>query len=568
MSVLRNLQFQLLSGFIAVAALLIALLFYNNNYAMNAVRSQVANANQTSIMTYVSEMDKELEEINNYLYGLVMQDNDVFTFWARRDQDDYYFAKQRLKEKLIIQLEMRRRVGGFFIYSKQRDDLLCYARQSQLVFETEIRKELQKPDPDTSLWYPMTIDGGSYFIRIVKFNNDVYVGAAIEAKQLAGSMPLWDPALKEGINLVDDQWNMVIATGFPASSLQAIQQKTATLDSFQTVDDKLARYSFMVIGKTLRLARFSVIYTIQEKSLLAGLLKYKQLIYVIEGMVLSLFILYLLFLRKLMLKPIQRLARGMLKIKKGNWEFRLPETSLSKEFELLNSTFNEMAAEITRLKEDVFVKQLQAQKARLDLLQSQINPHFFMNSLNIVYSLAGLNETKLVRKLVQHIVDFLRFTMQNNREWITVKQEIDHIRNYLEIHKLRFPRNLTYFIDTEDQLESILIPPLIIQPFVENCIKHGFFQEHRSFHIEIIVRMAEKGGLELTVKDNGNGFSQEQLARWRGSVDLPNKHIGIRNVMERLSIAYNGKALLSFDNAIGGGAVVAIGLPLSSKEAI
>ncbi|KIL40738.1 hypothetical protein SD70_11745 [Gordoniibacillus kamchatkensis] len=191
-----------------------------------------------------------------------------------------------------------------------------------------------------------------------------------------------------------------------------------------------------------------------------------------------------------------------------------------------------------------------------------------MNSLNIVYSLAGLNETKLVRKLVQHIVEFLRFTMQNNREWITVKQEIDHIRNYLEIHKLRFPHNLTYFIDTEDQLESILIPPLIIQPFVENCIKHGFFQEHRSFHIEIIVRMAEKGGLELTVKDNGNGFSQEQLARWRGSADLPDKHIGIRNVMERLLIAYNGKALLRFDNAIGGGAVVAIGLPFSSKEAV
>lgn len=568
MSVLRNLQFQLLSGFIAVAALLIALLFYNNNYAMNVVRSQVANANQTSIMTYVSGMDKELEEINNYLYGLVIQDNDVFTFWAQRDQDEYYFAKQRLKEKLTIQLEMRGRVGGFFIYSKQRDDLLCYARQSQLVFETEIRKELQKPNPDTSLWYPMAIDGGSYFIRIVKFNNNVYVGAAIEAKQLAGSMPLWDPALKEGINLVDNQWNMVIPTGFPASSLQAIQQKAATLDSFQTVDDKMARYSFMVIGKTPRLARFSVIYTIQEKSLLADLLKYKQLIYVIEGMVLSLFIIYLLFLRKLMLKPIQRLTKGMLKIKKGNWEYRLPETSLSKEFELLNSTFNEMAAEITRLKEDVFVRQLQAQKARLDLLQSQINPHFFMNSLNIVYSLAGLNETKLIRKLVQHIVEFLRFTMQNNREWITVKQEIDHIRNYLEIHKLRFPHNLTYFIDTEDQLESILIPPLIIQPFVENCIKHGFFQEHRSFHIEIIVRATEKGVLELTVRDNGNGFSQEQLARWRGSVDLPDKHIGIRNVMERLSIAYNGKALLRFDNAIGGGAVVAIGLPFSSKEAV
>ena len=274
------------------------------------------------------------------------------------------------------------------------------------------------------------------------------------------------------------------------------------------------------------------------------------------------FIIYLVFLRKIIIKPIERLITAMWKVSRGK-EVKIDENS-SREFNLLFNSFNNMVFELNYLKVDYYEEKLKLQEAELNYLQSQIKPHFFLNLLNIIYNLATLKDYENIAKMTLYLGSYFQFIINNEKKLVTLNEEINHITNYLEIQCLRLLEQFNYQIIVEDELKSALIPPLTIQPFVENSIIHGMkniTQKIKKYNIRIIISLNIEGFLEIEIIDNGRGFPLEKLKYFQQRKFGNSNHIGIWNVYKRLKLNFGKEAELKFFNSEPGGAIVKIIIP-------
>lgn len=258
----RSLSFQLLSGFILFAALLIVLLIAGNNYAIQVVRSQVSDANRGLLDMYTAEMERQFEEVNNYLYGLVIQDPDVQTMLLDNDPGEYYFAKQRMIGKFNVQMNIMRAVGAFIVYRKPGDDLIDITRSPipAAAFDGTVRRLTREGDLDTRTWFPVEVEGRFYFLRLVGLNEQIYVGSVIGADTLTAAMPMWSESRPQGLNLLGEDGALLAGTGMPAASTQAVAKSTASKGTFRTVRDPATGASLLAVGRKLETARATVYY--------------------------------------------------------------------------------------------------------------------------------------------------------------------------------------------------------------------------------------------------------------------------------------------------------------------
>jgi len=244
--------------------------------------------------------------------------------------------------------------------------------------------------------------------------------------------------------------------------------------------------------------------------------------------------------------------------------------AVSDEFRLMNHTFNRMIEEIRHLKIDVYEEKLNHQKAELKQLQLQINPHFFLNSLNIIYNLATVRDYAIIQEMTKCLVAYFRFIFQSDAFYVLLRDELSHTRNYLRIQQLRFPQRLTFRIDVDDDALNCPIPPLVVQNVVENSIKHAFNLDDM-LDIRIRVSAAGTGSerrLLVRIADNGPGFPPEVLDLLRQDRDLVQDEggrIGIWNLRRRLRLLYPSGYRLTFENGAEGGAVVTMELAIGNE---
>jgi sensor histidine kinase YesM len=193
-----------------------------------------------------------------------------------------------------------------------------------------------------------------------------------------------------------------------------------------------------------------------------------------------------------------------------------------------------------------------AVRREMDFLQAQITPHFLYNSLNALVGLSYKDVNKL-RETIQHLTVYLRakFTFVFQSETVPLERELELVRAYLAIEQLRFGQRLKVKYSIDEKAQSLL-PPLILQPIVENAVRHGIGQKPEGGTVHLIVRRSEHG-LEITVEDDGVGMDEQTL------VMLENGHaagIGIGNVNRRLQMKYGRK--LDISSRVGAGTQITI----------
>ncbi len=203
-------------------------------------------------------------------------------------------------------------------------------------------------------------------------------------------------------------------------------------------------------------------------------------------------------------------------------------------------------------------------KAELKALQSQINPHFLFNAINTIVCLVRTQPDD-ARRLLIHLGNYFRNNLQANNNEVDLHKEIETIKSYLEIEKERFGGKLNIVYDIPEQVECSL-PPLLLQPIVENAVKHGIFEKVEGGTVEIIV-LDDETETELIVKDNGLGMSQEFLA---SLLDDRNNStgIGLKNVNNRLKNKYGRDYGLIIKSQLGYGTTVTMRIPKKSKEVV
>ncbi|MDR7857455.1 LytS/YhcK type 5TM receptor domain-containing protein [Tissierella sp.] len=201
-------------------------------------------------------------------------------------------------------------------------------------------------------------------------------------------------------------------------------------------------------------------------------------------------------------------------------------------------------------------KQLLA-KAELKALQSQINPHFLFNSINTIVSCTEL-EPKKAKDLLLHLGACFRKNLQQGLEEVNLFEEIEHIKSYLEIEKARFGQKLEVIFDIPDNLECYL-PPLMLQPIVENAINHGIFEKLEGGIVKIKA-IDENETTVLSVEDNGVGIKEEILSNLLNN-NKNNDSIGLVNVNNRLKNKYGDRYGLEINSQYYEGTTVTMKIP-------
>lgn len=266
--------------------------------------------------------------------------------------------------------------------------------------------------------------------------------------------------------------------------------------------------------------------------------------------------------------PIRKLSEVTDQVAKGDLTVRSDVRS-GAEVSVLNDSLNTMIDKINELLEQVKTEQGRLRKAEFELLQSQINPHFLYNTLDTIVWLAEAGEQKKVVDMVGSLSDFFRTSLNQGKDMVSVKEELQHSRSYLEIQQVRYQDILQYEIQVPETLFCYLIPKITIQPLVENALYHGI-KNKRGIGKIMITGKREKDYFVLIVEDNGAGMSRERLEAVREGMNQKfqtEKDIyALYNVNERIRLNFGQKYGLSIDSVLGEGTTVQVMLPFTYQE--
>lgn len=262
-------------------------------------------------------------------------------------------------------------------------------------------------------------------------------------------------------------------------------------------------------------------------------------------------------------QPIRELSEITDQVAKGNLNVH-SEARAGAEISMLNDSLNVMIDKIRELVEQVKKEQIRLRKAEFELLQAQINPHFLYNTLDAIVWLAEAGEQQKVVNMVENLSDFFRTSLNQGKDIISIKEELQHVRSYLEIQQVRYQDILKYEIYVPEEMNKYTIPKITIQPLVENALYHGIKNKRGQGKIAVTGRMEEEYFI-IQIEDNGIGMSEKRLQQVRdgiqNKVPTENDIYGLYNVNERIRLNFGEKYGISIESAYMEGTVVSIKLP-------
>lgn len=263
------------------------------------------------------------------------------------------------------------------------------------------------------------------------------------------------------------------------------------------------------------------------------------------------------------LHPIKDILKSMDQFKNGNLDARI-EIQQNNEISEIAKEFNSMTIQIKNLiKENKEVEKAK-RKTELKALQDQINPHFLYNTLDSIVWMSEVGNNKDVVKMTSSLAKLFRISISKGDQFITVEEELEHIKSYLTIQKIRYGNKLEYHLNVDETLMKNKILKIIIQPLVENAIYHGIKNMPGTGTINLNVEKRDEN-MVITVRDDGVGMDQETIDKIMNEAQTKAtkaEGVGINNVIERIKLNYGEEYGLRYESEVYCGTQVEIILPI------
>jgi len=312
------------------------------------------------------------------------------------------------------------------------------------------------------------------------------------------------------------------------------------------------------------------ITVIFRNDITADLAARRNVFFLIAGAAFGLLVIGVNLIVKAMLRRFYEIVKTVRKIQGGDMNVTAPDLG-GDEIGDLAKQFNRMLDSIRRLMDENVKRELLARNSEIRALQSQINAHFIYNVLESIKMMAEVDSLYEISDAVTTLGNMLRYGMQWGSGYVTVKDEIEHVQNYLGLINIRFDYEIALKLDLPDCLLNQEIPKLTVQPIVENAVAHGI--EELAIDTEIEIRAAGADAyFDLFITDRGKGIPPERLEAIRkklaGAVGEESgaKGIGLKNVHDRIVKAYEGQSGVSIDSGPGMGTIVKIRLPYKHAD--
>jgi len=283
--------------------------------------------------------------------------------------------------------------------------------------------------------------------------------------------------------------------------------------------------------------------------------------------ILAIGILIFTWVGKAITGSLRRLEVAMQTVEKSDY-FRMEEVNESafKEVSALNLRFNKMMQKISELMSRVVMEQEAQRKSELKALQNQVNPHFLYNTLESIIWVIEKEKNLEASQMIAALARLFRFGLSTDDETVPLRNEIEHVRNYLQIQKFRYSDTFDYEIDVEEEALGIKTMKLILQPIVENSLYHGIKNNIDRGFVKIHGYVSD-GFLILSVSDNGYGMRQEKIDMLYESFkqNFPDSGVGLKNIYQRVMIYYEGNAEMLIESELDEGTTITIKEPINEK---
>ncbi len=246
-------------------------------------------------------------------------------------------------------------------------------------------------------------------------------------------------------------------------------------------------------------------------------------------------------------RPIQDMVQVMEETEHGRFS-RITSKPLLDEFQILFKGYNRMVEQIERLIQSTIDKQRRIRQVEMNEMQEQMKPHFLYNTLDSIQALAMMGESQKVCELVEALGKFYRKSVSGGREMLSLEEEFQIVKDYVDIMKIRFEDSFECEIQMEESCKKYLLPKLTIQPLIENSFQHGIREEER-YGIIDLVAYAREENLHIVVRDNGAGVPDEVIRDLNRSEEPKRgKSLGLRGTIERLRLLYGENFIFTISN--------------------
>lgn len=268
-------------------------------------------------------------------------------------------------------------------------------------------------------------------------------------------------------------------------------------------------------------------------------------------------------------KPLKKITQLLQRVREGDFSVRF-HSQTQDEIGILGDSFNMLLERLEQQIEEKAAFLNKEKQMEVDILKSQINPHFIYNTLETIHMMAVDADQNEIEKVTQALGWIMRYNITKINETTTLRQELTYLRDYLYIQNVRFENRFSLDEDIPSELMDCQILKMLLQPIVENAIVHGFEPSGRAGTISIRATPCSVGQ-HITISDNGVGMSQQQLEQLQlqiqtGSSVVSNSHIGLKNVHNRIQLYYGTSYGLEVCSTAGEGTVVQLTIPMIGAD--
>lgn len=531
----------------AALSLLISLLVISNLYATSASNRMIASSNQRALEYSVSQIDVNLQHVDDLMNALVASNNDYLTLFGGADPLSAHVASQNLLSSLRSYLGAYGCCDAFFVYSatsaSYRDIFSdAYGYAEKVLVQDWMRRAVQENAVSYKDGWVVREIGGNYYLMRFYGGRGTYLIAMTSFAALS----------QVGL-FSDSQAEITFCTqeGAPVyGNYAGIDFKAAMQDDGYVVDGHPRR---MVLHAQVAESEVVLFLLVGQDGFFYGLSNLQVVFVLLSFCSILLIPFTLLWLRRAVTEPLRGIEKTIALIRAGNLDAETPDCAVS-EFQDVSQTLDDMTRQIKALKIEAYEQEIAAQKAQLQYLQLQIRPHFYLNCLKGLYAVAEQGNVGKIQRIILSISGHLRYMFRDQMEMVPLEQELQHIRNYIEIQRLVSAYPPQCRIEVPASLKGFMIPPLSLSTFVENSCKHRGSGQTEITVRALILGEGKERFVDLMVQDNGDGFSEEVLREINADDDkiYAESHVGLRNIRHRFRLIYGDQVVFAFYNTAGG----------------
>ena len=539
----------LLTVFFVMTAPIPIILFAISQYSIDQNNNRAYETILSYLQSTVNHLDTELSLISNYLIR-EQSDSEWIARVGSAKESEATVGYTMLGRQLNNNLNMFNLVEGVVVCNLVRnEEFYRYTSRSRDYLQREsivqyVLNEAERLKTGQGDWKSYTIDGKDVLLCCIG-DNKTLLCAWITGETLYNYVGTGESE--------DTSYYFVSRENRSVIFNEPITTTSEDINTFFEENNTKNNTQYLTTNVSSSIADFDI-YQVQNRYKISGVFHIMQIASLILLLLqVAILVPYMLRqLNKAILDPMNRVENGIDLVEKGHLDTKISNEPSCKEIEHLIDSFNGMISQISSLKVQAYEEELKNQQLQMDYLQLQIEPHFYLNAMNLISTMAQVGDTALIQELTKNLSLYLRYIVNTRKGWTTIGEEVDHISSYLKIMEIRMGESFAVSMDIDKFLSGMKIPPLMIQLLIENTMKYAFdIYGANGMTALTLAIWQDENNIHVDYHDNGPGYPESILSSFEKDEAPEGNHIGLWNLKKRLDYMYPGGNTFSLFNDNG-----------------